>query len=184
MKYISCTLIVFLSLIFLILISGCNYYRVITKTRLIPEDVRWEDFNQKYLILHFGDSAWYIRNISVDRKFLTGSLSPLPGNHMMYLETDPAASNRFTKSHTTNYEGDVITEVHLYTFGPIVTKDTIVSMDFSSIYKMEVYNYDVRKSRNTYMVPVIVGVTVVGSALVIYGFVLFFLALGSFMGGW
>ena len=166
-----------LSVILLIFISGCNYYRVITKTSLVPEDIRWEDFNQKYLIVHYGDSVWNIKNISVNRTHLTGQLSPLPGNHLMYLETDPLTANRFVKASSTQYQGDVLTEVHLYTYGPLTNKDSIVTLDFPSIYKMEVYYYDVKKSKNSYRVPIIVSVSVVGGMLIIYGFFVIILTM-------
>jgi len=158
-------LLIFFSLNF---ITGCMYYyRVTTKTKLTPEDIRWEDFNGKYLILHSGDSAWQMNEISVDSSILSCRISALPDDHRMYMKTNPDKINRFRKSASA-YEGNVLKEIHLYSTEKIKRSDKPVSLDFSSLKKMEIYKYAAGASDASWAIPVVVPISVVGiTALII-----------------
>ena len=69
----------FLTFLLLNLITGCAYYfKVETKTRLTPEDIRWEDFNKKYFILHSGESAMHLSAPEIKENRISGNLSVLP----------------------------------------------------------------------------------------------------------
>ena len=151
-KCIVCFLMI---LVFLNLTTGCYYYKVNTKTSMIPEDVRWEDFNGKYFIIHYGDSAWHMSDIKVGTDSLYCSISTLPDNHKMYLKTDPEKPNRFIHQET-GYEGDVLKEVHLYASGPIIHTDTSISVNFSSLEKMEIFSLDAKKTSSSKAIPIVI----------------------------
>ena len=143
-------------LLIMIALNSCNYYGVSTKTKPTPEDIRWEDFNNKYLILHCGESAWHMELKSVDSTAMKCTLSTLPEDHKMYKSTNPDHDNRFVKSYGDKYQGDVLNEVHLYASKVDVTADTLASMDFGSIHKMEIYRYARGHSTASHVVPIVV----------------------------
>ena len=174
MRVDKCIMSFLLILVFLNLTTGCYYYKVNTKTELVPEDVRWENFNDKYLIVHAGDSAWHMSNISIDANSLYCSISAMPDNHKMYLKTNPEKSNRFIKGEV-GYEGDVINEVHLYTSGQVMITDTSLSADFSSLEKMEVYSYNPKRTGTSIVVPILI---VLGAATIVL-FIMVLIALAS-----
>jgi len=74
-----------LILVFLNLTTGCYYYKVNTKTKMVPEDIRWEDFNGKYLIMHYGDSAWHMNNVAGPLAFREMVMPIDLSNGMKYL---------------------------------------------------------------------------------------------------
>ncbi|MCU0370194.1 MAG: hypothetical protein MUC31_02165 [Bacteroidales bacterium] len=164
MRVDKCIMSFLLISVFLNLTTGCYYYKVNTKTDLIPEDIRWEDFNGKYLIIHHGDSAWQMNRISIDSSSLHCSISALPDNHKMYLKTNPEKSNQYTKS-VPGSEGDVLDEVHIYTSGPVSINDTSLSADFSTLDRMEIYLPDKKKTGNSVAVPILI---VLGAAAVVF----------------
>jgi hypothetical protein len=133
------------------LTTGCFYYKVTTKADLVPEDIRWEDFNQKYLILHDPVYAWHINDVLVDTNTLVCKLTPLPPEHQLYQRTDPVIKNKFKKTT----ESLVLNEVHLYTSDLLDSARETVSVDFSSIDKMEVYYYDKKSSVTSHVLPTI-----------------------------
>jgi len=141
-----------LILIFLNLTTGCFYYKVYTKTEPAPEDIRWEDFNGKYFIMHFGNSAWQMNNISVDTNLLHCAISTLPDNHKKYLLTDVKKTNRFIHQKA-GYQGEVLNEVHLYSSEPIHQADTNISVNFSSLERMEIYYFDERSTAASIIIP-------------------------------
>ncbi len=136
-------------------LNSCYYYGVTTKTKLTPEDIRWEDFNNKYLILHSGGSAWHMALKSIDSSVMNCSIYELPDDHKMYLSTNPDRDNRFVKNRGENYQGDVLNEVHLYASTVKRSSDTSASIDFASIQKMEVYRYSPGHSTVSHLVPII-----------------------------
>ncbi|MCX6277436.1 MAG: hypothetical protein NT004_05000 [Bacteroidetes bacterium] len=152
------TSMLLLMLVFLIGLNGCYYYNVTSKTKITPEDIRWEDFNNKYLILHSGQFAWHMVLKSVDSTVMKCAISELPANHKMYLSTNPVSDNRFIKSkeNKDKYEGDVLNEVHIYTSGMKKSSDTLVTVDFASIQKMEIYRYSPGQSTASHIVPIVV----------------------------
>jgi hypothetical protein len=170
MRADKCIMSFLLILVFLNLTTGCYYYKVNTKTELIPEDIRWEDFNKKYFILHYGDSAWQMSNISVDTSSLYCSISALPDNHKMYLKTDPEKPNKFIKGET-GYEGDVLNEVHLYTSDLLQKNDSNISAGFSSLERIEIYSFDAGKSRAVRALPIVIPLGAATAALIIIGII-------------
>ncbi len=150
--------IIHLSLILSVLvllnsITGCYYYGVTTKENLIPEDIRWEDFNGKYLILHSGNEAWHMHLKSIDSSIMECYLSTLPDNHKLYLTTNPNRDNRFIKFSSKNYQGDVLNEVHLYASGVNRSSDSLATVHFFLIKKMEIYRYSPGHSTASFILP-------------------------------
>lgn len=158
-----CLLLIF---VFLNFIHGCMfYYQVNTIQKPKLEDILFEEINGKYLILHSADSVWHINNLVYDSSLLSGKISVLPFNHMMYLKTIPDMANRFIrdKFRAVPYEGDVLNEVHLYTSDTAKVTDDRASVDFASLQKMEIYYYAKAKSRASWYVP-LVGIPVLAVA--------------------
>ena len=158
-----------LILTFLNLTAGCMHYRVYTNYEPKPEDIRWWIFNNKYFIMHYGDSAWQMNNITVDTNTFHFSISDLPDNHKNYLRTDPEISNVFKDTLQQNKE-DVLNEVHIYCSEPIIPSDRIITYSISSISRMEVYYYDKRATIASYVAPlVLVPIVVAGAVtLIVY----------------
>ncbi len=174
MRFDKCIMSFLLILVFLNLTTGCYFYKVNTKKDLAPEDVRWEGFNGKYLIIHYGDSAWQMSHISIDSTSLNCSISALPDNHKMYLKTDTEKSNRYIKGEA-GYEGNVLDEVHIYTSGPVSIKDTSLTADFSSLDRMEIYIPDTKRTGTSVAVPILI---VLGAATVVF-FIIVLIALAT-----
>jgi hypothetical protein len=143
--------------------TGCYYYKVNTKTDVIPEDIRWYGFNNKFMILHYSDSAWQMNDIAVDSSLLTCALSTLPDNHMFYLKTDPTGNNQYSHSM---HQDIVLNEVHVYSDGPLLHEGYQASVPFHSIQKIEVYVPNESATHASHVAPVVIIPVMVFAAIV------------------
>ena len=155
----------FLTFLLLNLITGCAYYfKVETKTRLTPEDIRWEDFNKKYFILHSGESAMHLSAPEIKENRISGNLSVLPKTRLQYEHTDPLRSNKYKRTEI----NQVLDQVHLYLQKSLVSalkNGDNINLDFSAIQKMEIYKKDKSRTTTSWVVPITVGI--VGGAAVV-----------------
>src|SRR5690606_28739879 len=138
------------------------YYRVNTIDPLsngaIIEQVRNKS---KYIILHYEEKAWHLKDITLNEasQELVGVLESLPSNHMYYKTAK--GDKKANRYRSTNRLERPIYEVHIYISSFPATMDTEVSIPFSSMSKVEVYDTHVGAT-----VLSIVG-TVIGIAAVL-----------------
>ena len=157
----------FLILIVLNLNTGCYYYKVTTKNRLTPEDLRWAEFNSKYLILHSGNSAWHLKEPGIQDEQFSGLLIPLPDSRLQYKTCDPNHLNQYKKNNM-NYIDD---QLHLYSRDsvlPYLNVGSSVNLKYSNIFKTESYQRAQAATRASKAVPAImVPVAAVGIIAII-----------------
>jgi hypothetical protein len=107
----------------------------------------------KYLIVHFGDSAWHLSRIDMVESSLSGKISTLPDNHLKYKTTQADSSNRYIKKLN---ESCVLEEVHLYVkdslFSDLNSNDSI-KISISAIIKAEVYKKAKGRTIVSWLVP-------------------------------
>jgi hypothetical protein len=161
-KFIGSLTSFFLILIVLNLNTGCYYYKVTAKAGLTPEDLRWAEFNGKYLILHSGNSAWHLRESGIQDERFSGVLIPLPDSRLQYKTCDPKHLNMYKKKNT-NYIDD---QLHLYAKDSLLSNLNAggsVNLNYSDIFKIESYQRAQAATRASKAVPAImVPVAVVG----------------------
>ena len=165
-------IILFLALFFVCLLPGCKYfYKINTLKKVTPTEVTKYNFQNKYLILHQGFSAWHISELAISDNNIKGQLTELPENRVRYQSSKPKRIHRY-KKRTEFY---VLDEVHLYLNDTLVPKlhqgDTI-GIAVSSISKAEVYQKAVGRTTVSWVVPIIaatylVAVVVAASAAVV-----------------
>ncbi len=114
--------------------SGCYYYKV-NKTTEPPSTAisRMQD-DQKLMILHLDDKAWYLFDITIDDKFINGNISSLPENYK-FKTVRPDAANRYKKK-----DSQVLNEVHIYISELTRQDSSKISIPLSSVQKIEVYD--------------------------------------------
>jgi len=119
-------------------IQGCYYYKVTRSTEPpAPAVLKLQDEN-KFIILHYGDSAWQFKDIMADDNTITGGIFLLQG-HEKYRTTDAQGANRY-KKRATKDESEVLNEVHIYTSELVQSESVQVSVPIKSINKIEIYD--------------------------------------------
>jgi hypothetical protein len=123
---------------FMIMTSGCHYYRVHSSVKPYPAVIQKMQDEQKFIILHLDDKAWHFTDIKTDENNVTGTISLLTG-HEMYKITNPDKANRYVKAKQFD-QSDVLNEVHVYTSDVEITDQVKASVPASAITKVEVYS--------------------------------------------
>ena len=119
-------------------IQGCYYYKVTRSTEPpAPAVLKLQDEN-KFIILHYGDSAWQFKDIMADDNTITGGIFLLQG-HEKYRTTDAQGANRY-KKRASKDESEVLNEVHIYTSELVQSESVQVSVPIKSINKIEIYD--------------------------------------------
>ena len=119
-------------------IQGCYYYKVTRSTEPpAPAVLKLQDEN-KFIILHYGDSAWQFKDIMADDNTITGGIFLLQG-HEKYRTTDAQGANRY-KNRASKDESEVLNEVHIYTSELVQSESVQVSVPIKSINKIEIYD--------------------------------------------
>jgi hypothetical protein len=122
--------------------TGCKYYKVNTAENVEAVQTHITK-NTKYFILHQGASVWHIKDLTLDNEnqLLQGILEPLPEEHYYYHHTKPDKPNRFKN----NYKGDrsrPTDEIHFYIAEYAEGPGELITIPFSAIEKIEVYDND------------------------------------------
>jgi hypothetical protein len=141
-------------LFFLNCMTGCTYYKVITKTRITSEDLRKEVSNMKYLVLHSGDSVWNFLQSEITDTKVTGIVSGIPDFQLQHIITSQKGG-RYNHAD----KDIVLKQVNLYLHDsllPEIKTGDKIEFDFTAVSKMETYNKNKGKSTATWLVPVVV----------------------------
>ena len=128
-----------------VFVGGCNYYKVNTPEPLTNSTLAAQVENRtKYIVLHQGGKAWHLKEIKVDesQEKLTGTIEILSPEHLYYQRTKRKSANIYqTNKYKTNLP---IHEIHIYTSqDSIGAPGSLVSIPFTDITKLEVYDPDV-----------------------------------------
>ena len=153
-------------LAFLNLITGCSYYKVITKTNIPSEKYLEMEQNNKYLILHYQNKVWHLTDIKiVDSVMLIGKILMLPLEHRRYVETNPEKKNRY-KIISENDETSVLDEVHIYASEVIISNNSTIFVPLESVEKIEIYEKDKKATSKSLVLGIIVS-TVLTSIVIL-----------------
>ena len=119
---------------------------------------------KKYFLLHANGEVYGIDKILIDTSTIAGS--PVQDVHSLYLNPH----RHFIWGPLRTYyksESGVISEVHLYAINNVqFVKDTFVSVPIKSIDKIEIINYDKKKTTTINIIGAIV-VAGITAALVV-----------------
>jgi hypothetical protein len=135
-----------------------RYYKVRPIEKVTQQEIGTFEFQDKYFILHQGDSAWHLTGLKYDNQKLSGDLSILPGNHWKYLSTSPEGGNRYRRNNTVD-ESDLLTEVHLYLADTVIPAFTVgdqIRIAYSAISKAEAFVKAKGRSTVSWVVPAVV----------------------------
>jgi hypothetical protein len=148
-------------------LTGCSYYfKVETKTRVTAEDIRWADFDHKYMILHHGATALNLSKPEITDNMVSGNLSMLPNSRLQYKSTDPGRANRYKK-----VDIDLIMDqVHVYLQDSILSEiqnGDNIKFDVSAIGKMETYQKAKGRTTASWVIPAIGGTVLAAAGVVI-----------------
>jgi hypothetical protein len=116
---------------------GCRYYFKVSDAKG-PVDENIETFkNQnKRIVVHLEDDTWELYNLGLSSERLTGSARKyFP---VLYQPIKKKGSNRYLKQE----QSHILNEVHLYTTEMERLDDSKLSIPFSGIQKIEVYEKD------------------------------------------
>lgn len=151
-------------LLTVLLLAGCfqKYYQTGTTSENVAEKVSALNNTQKVFILHSGrsKSIYQLNNVSLQEDHLKGTIKPLEKSHTYALEPEQKSSNVMAKKKL----GNVLNEVHLY------TKDTVtgwvpeVNIPVSSIYRMDIYEFDAKATQRSKTTSII-GLALVAVAI-------------------
>ncbi len=123
---------------FMIMNSGCSYFRIHRSSEPYTEVIQNMQDEQKFIILHLDDRAWHFTDITTDEKRITGTITALIG-HQMYREANPDKVNRYRTAKSASQK-EVLNEVHIYATDVEVTDQMKASVPVGAITRVEVYN--------------------------------------------
>ena len=123
---------------FMMMTSGCSYFRIHSSEKPYPETINQLQDDQKFVILHLDDNAWHFTDITTDDNVVKGTITDLTG-HQMYKVATPDKAIRYRAYGTMNQK-EVINEVHVYTKEMNVLRDSYASVPGDAITKVEVYS--------------------------------------------
>lgn len=127
----------FLLVIFIHLISGCQSFYRVTQGSGSPESIKQMQEENKYFILHEGDRAWHLKDLVLneDQMVISGIIETLPDSHQYYKKTNPEVANSYKPS-----KGNPNYEVHIYIQDHTEQANSHVVVPLLAIEKIEVYD--------------------------------------------
>lgn len=123
--------------------TGCSYFKVNTMEPITEEALASEIQNKKrYIILHHDQKVWHLKNATVDETshVITGTTETLPANHYHFKSAKKyKRANRFKYDTQRKFDSPIY-EIHLYATSPFAKENESVTIPFSSINLVEVYD--------------------------------------------
>jgi len=147
-----------LSIALLSLLTGCmSYYKVQTEKPVSSNTIKQFNSQNKYLILHSGDSAWQVSNPEITANTLSGNLTVLPAYRYKFKTTKIGRGTRYKNNPHTD-ESFVLDEVHLYLNDSQYTalkSESSIKIPLSAFSKAQVYIKDKGKTRISWLIPIL-----------------------------
>jgi len=138
--------------------TGCmSYYKVQTEKPVSENSLQQYAVQNKYLILHCGDSAWHVSVQNITKNELSGNLTVLPTNRCKFKTTKINSGSRYKNSPQTD-ESYVIEEVHLYLSDSQYSglkSESSINIPLSAFTKADVYIKDKGKTIRSWLIPVL-----------------------------
>lgn len=123
---------------FLIMNSGCSYFRIHRTAEPYPDVIQKMQDEQKFIILHLDDKAWHFTDIISDENMVTGTVAVLT-DHPMYKYANPDKVNRYRTARPIN-QSEVLNEVHIYATEIKVIDRVKATVPVKAISRVEVYS--------------------------------------------
>ncbi|MFM2146150.1 MAG: hypothetical protein RL732_986 [Bacteroidota bacterium] len=139
----------------LVLLSGCfvQYFSNGSTNQANSEQLEKLKNEQKFFIIHFTDAVRAFNNIAVKDNRITGTADPLPKQHTKAVYVDEEEGGKLKGSD----KADILNEVHIYVNKPASQMDKYpaLSLAMEDIYRMDVYEFDKKKTGDNTTISVI-----------------------------
>ncbi len=158
----------------ILIITACNYYKVIT----LNNESAMGNYSsldslkklKRYFILRSGTNSFYISGIKLnaDNKTASCTLDTIPASHRFYLSQPKQTDRRYKPSN--DFENAIVNEVHFYSSDKTVTATGPYTLDLSKIQKIEVIQHDKKRTTNSYVIGTllsVVGATAITAVLIV-----------------
>lgn len=124
---------------FMMMVSGCYYFKVIRPADAPGAVINKMQDAQKFIILHVDQRVWQMTSIKVNEESLSGVISPLYG-HERYKTVNPDGANRYINS--TGEGSYLLNEVHLYASEYSESSQGNITIPIRAVQKIEIYDKD------------------------------------------
>jgi hypothetical protein len=142
-KFLSWVLIIAV----LNLSQGCkNYFKVTKDTKPVSESLPVLQSQNKTFILHLENKSWVFQNPDILENALTG-IAIKPYESVLSYPVDPIKPNRYKKKYPENF---ILNEVHIYCTELTRVDSAKVTVPFSGIQKIEIYEKDKNATGGSY----------------------------------
>ena len=129
------------------LTQGCkNYFKVTKDTKPVSESLPVLQSQNKTFILHLENKSWVFQNPDILENALTG-IAVKPYESVLSYPVDPIKPNRYKKKYPENF---ILNEVHIYCSEFTRLNSSTVSVPFSGIQKIEIYEKDKNATGGSY----------------------------------
>lgn len=151
-----------------LIVAGCfeKFYSKGTVEKIDASVIERLKSANKYFIIHYSDSVLSLYDVSINEQLLTGKTGDLLPEHTQGLSPDKKGGGNLKSA----YSDKLLAEVHLYvnkakseTMG-----NPMVQVPLSDIYRMDVYEFDKKRTNSSTAISIIgIGVVVVLAVVVI-----------------
>lgn len=118
--------------------TGCHYLRVHRSAGTSGEEVGRYQGEGKFIIVHLGDDAWHLTDISVGPDTIKGTLTPFAGRDL-HINAGPDKPVRYRTSPAHD-ETEALNEVHLFTTEMITFHSGQASIPVNAITSADVFD--------------------------------------------
>lgn len=127
--------------------QGCkNYFKVTKDTKPVSESFPVLQSQNKTFILHLESKSWVFQNPEIKENVLSG-IAVKPYESVLSHPVDSIKPNRYKKKYPENF---ILNEVHIYCNELTRVDSSTVSVPFSGIQKIEIYEKDKNATGGSY----------------------------------
>jgi hypothetical protein len=137
-----------------------NYFKVTKDTKPVSESFTVLQSQNKTFILHLENKSWVFQNPEIKENTLTG-IAVKPYESVLAHPVDSSKPNRYKKKYPENF---ILNEVHIYCSEFTRLDSSTVSVPFSGIQKIEIYEKDKTATAGSYFLGAL-GITAGVAAL-------------------
>ena len=148
-------------------LTGCHYYKAATavnsKTTTLVALEKLQRDSTKYVIVHFEDKRWHIKNMTLNTtaNTLTGTFEEIGAQYIKY---NALLEHRNTARYKKSKSKDVLVQVHMYITEYSQGRHDDVSIPLAAVKKIDVYKKAVGASVAS---SVSLGIVLIGVPLTI-----------------